>query len=298
MVNEVSGYGRVAGAGGVAVPTVRSAGAVPPSSNTRPVDKILDPVNFQIEVVKMVESLPDRIETSEELSPVVDKFSGMVDSLRGRNGGGGLTPAEMEAYLSNTFAKMPDVKLFAICLKWDEEHPEHISEIMTALSLATRSDPGVINGAPFSPDLYSAFSIISESDASITGVYNAIYPSRLIGRYSTGEGRSILGVTSYGVPPLMAFDYIVSGPGPVMETYSIPAIGGSRAAEQPAKEHFYGEKPSYFYDDNGRVVFGYPDAYYETENNGEKIKYYAGHGDRDKLDRLFDVCMGRTPEKE
>jgi hypothetical protein len=83
-----------------------------------------------------------------------------------------------------------------------------------------------------------------------------------------------------------------------METYSITAIGGSRAADQPAGEYFDKEKPSYFYDENGRVVFGYQDAYYETENNGEKIKYSAGHGDRDKLDRLFGVCMGRTPEKE
>jgi len=298
MVNEVGGHGCVKGTANTAVYAGRTAGAVPPSADSRPVEKIPDPVNFQSEVVKMVESLPDRIDTSEELSPVVDKFSGMVDSLRGRNEDGSLTYAENEAYLSNAFAKMPDARLFAVCLKWGEKHPEHISEILTALSLATRNSPGLINGTPFSPNLYPAFTIISESDAGITDVYNAVYPSRLVGRYRTGEGRSIIGVTSFGTPPLRALDYIVSGPGPVMETYSITAIGGSRAAEQPADAYFHQEKPAYFYDGNGRVVFGYPDAYYETENNGEKIKYSAGHGDRDKLNRLFDVCMGRTPEKE
>lgn len=297
-MSDISGIRGQAPAGIGGMNNRTAADCIPPSDGQRSTAGIIDPVNFQEEVVRMVESLPDRIDSSEELSPVVDKFSGMVDSLRVKNEDGCLTYAENEAYLSNTFAKMPDARLFAVCLKWGETHPEHVSEMLTALSLTTRNVPGIVNGTPFSPNIYPAFSIISESDAGITDVYNAAYPSRLIGRYRTGEGRSIIGVTSYGVPPLRAFDYIVSGPGPVMETYSISAIGESRAAEQPAKKYFKKEKPAYFYDGSGQVVFGYPDAYYETENNGEKIKYYAGHGDREKLDRLFDVLMGRTQEKE
>ncbi len=160
-----------------------------PSATERPdIPVSNNPITFRNKVLEFINANPT-IDRSEQLDPLIDMFHEVSS---------GIDYDGTILFICDTFAKMPDTKVLALCKRWEETCPQDMDVIMNALSFAVRFDPAVNNGDPVPMDLLVPYRVISESDASVTGVYNTKVPKDLIGRYLTQDNMTINGVISQG----------------------------------------------------------------------------------------------------
>jgi hypothetical protein len=160
-----------------------------PLASARPRSSVYNnPLVFQKKALEFIGANPT-IDSPDQLDPLIDMFHEVSS---------GIDYDGTILFICDTFAKMPDTKVLALCKRWEEKYPQDADVLMNALSFAVRFDPAVNKGNPVPMDLLTPYRVISESDASVTGVYNTKFPKDLIGRYLTQDNMTINGVVSQG----------------------------------------------------------------------------------------------------